>query len=130
VLFVNTLPANMTYLGNPKIALVSTIAGNSYTVAYATTASNTFTLNADQTLSNAPPSKIDNVNPADGSIILVKNQGNGAQNGLYTSTGNGALLTRLASYAPLSGDVFTVTSGATNAGTTWKLTTPDPITIG
>jgi hypothetical protein len=86
------------------------------------------------------------VSPADnGTRILIKNQANGAQNGVYTLTqaGNSSpgapfILTRSTDMDSVGtgvdqideGDFFLVTSGTANANTAWVQQTPPPITIG
>lgn len=84
--------------------------------------------------------------PADnGMRILVKNQANGAHNGVYTlsqagNTSPGApfILTRATDFDSVGtgvdqideGDFFLVTSGSANLNTAWVQQTPPPITIG
>ena len=84
--------------------------------------------------------------PADnGTRILIKNQSNGAENGVYTLTqaGNSSpgapfILTRSSDMDSVGtgvdqideGDFFLVTSGTANANTAWVQQTPPPITIG
>lgn len=86
------------------------------------------------------------VSPADnGTRILIKNQANGAQNGVYTLTqaGNSSpgapfILTRATDFDSVGtgvdqideGDFFLVTSGTANTNTAWVQQTPLPITIG
>jgi hypothetical protein len=86
------------------------------------------------------------VSPGDiGKRVLVKNQANGAQNGVYTVTqvGNtspGApfILTRATDFDTTGsgvdqidqGDFFLITSGTANANTSWVQQTPLPITVG
>ena len=74
----------------------------------------------------------------DGDRILVKNQNTSAQNGIYivSSAGtdtNGTWIRSTDANSNVSvtfGLTTTVSSGTTNAGTTWKLSTPDPIELG
>ena len=84
--------------------------------------------------------------PADnGTRILVKNQSNGAENGVYTLTqaGNSSpgapfILTRSTDMDTVGtgvdqideGDFFLVTGGTANINTAWVQQTPPPITIG
>jgi hypothetical protein len=86
------------------------------------------------------------VSPADnGTRILIKDQANGAQNGVYTLTQAGDsspgapfILTRATDFDSVGtgvdqideGDFFLVTSGTANANTAWVQQTPPPITIG
>jgi hypothetical protein len=86
------------------------------------------------------------VSPGDiGKRVLVKNQANGAQNGVYTVTqvGNtspGApfILTRATDFDTAGsgvdqinqGDFFLITSGTANANTSWVQQTPLPVTVG
>jgi hypothetical protein len=75
--------------------------------------------------------------------VLVKNQADQAQNGVYvvTQTGSGAapfILTRATDFdTPGSGvnqidagDFFLITAGTANANTSWVQQTPLPITVG
>jgi hypothetical protein len=86
------------------------------------------------------------VSPADnGTRILIKNQADGAQNGVYTLTqaGNSSpgapfILTRATDFDSVGtgvdqideGDFFLVTGGTANVNTAWVQQTPPPITIG
>jgi hypothetical protein len=75
--------------------------------------------------------------------ILVKNQVDGAQNGVYVVTqagGGGApfILTRATDFDTPgtgvnqidAGDFFLITAGTANANTSWVQQTPQPITVG
>jgi hypothetical protein len=81
----------------------------------------------------------------DGTRILIKNQANGAENGVYTLTqaGNASpgapfIITRATDFDSVGtgvdqideGDFFLVTSGTANVNTAWVQQTPPPITIG
>ena len=81
----------------------------------------------------------------DGTRILIKNQSNGAENGVYTLTqaGNSSpgapfILTRSTDMDSVGtgvdqideGDFFLVTNGTANVNTAWVQQTPPPITIG
>lgn len=84
------------------------------------------------------------VSPGDvGKRVLIKNQANQAQNGVYTVTqvGNGStpfILTRATDFNTPgtgvnqidAGDFFLVTNGTANANTSWVQQTPLPITMG
>jgi hypothetical protein len=80
-----------------------------------------------------------------GTRVLIKNQGSGNQNGVYTLTqaGNSSpgapfILTRATDFDTVGtgvdqideGDFFLVTSGTANANTAWVQQTPPPITVG
>jgi hypothetical protein len=78
-----------------------------------------------------------------GSRLLVKNESNGAYNGIYTVTAIGSgsvawVLTRATDYDSTGagyneidqGDLTLVINGTANASTQWVQTTPLPITIG
>jgi len=86
---------------------------------------------------------IDGASPTVGQRILVKNESNGAYNGIYTvtSVGSGAagwVLTRATDYDTSGigtneidqGDYVLVLSGTTNANTSWVQQTALPITVG
>lgn len=75
--------------------------------------------------------------------VLVKNQADQAQNGVYvvTQTGSGAapfILTRATDFDTPgtgvnqidAGDFFLITAGTANANTSWVQQTPQPITVG
>ena len=86
---------------------------------------------------------IDGGSPTVNQRILVKNESNGAYNGIYTvtSVGSGSVgwvLTRATDYDQVGtgtseiapGDTTYIISGTQNAGTQWVQTTDLPITIG
>ena len=86
---------------------------------------------------------IDGFNPSTTQRILVKNETNGAYNGIYTVTNVGSglagwVLTRATDYDQVGsgqneiapGDTTFIIGGSTNAGTQWIQTTDFPITIG
>jgi hypothetical protein len=75
--------------------------------------------------------------------VLIKNQVDGAQNGVYvvTQTGNGStpfILTRATDFDTPgtgidsidAGDFFLITAGSTNANTSWVQQTPLPVVVG
>jgi hypothetical protein len=86
------------------------------------------------------------ISPTDNGVrILVKNQANGAENGVYTLTqaGNSSpgapfILTRATDFDTVGtgvdqideGDFFLVTGGTANLNTAWVQQTAPPITIG
>ena len=84
------------------------------------------------------------VSPGDiGKRVLIKNQSNQAQNGVYTVTqvGNGStpfILTRATDFDSSgpgvdqidAGDFFLITAGTANANTSWVQQTPLPIIVG
>jgi hypothetical protein len=81
---------------------------------------------------SSPPSTIDGVTLAVNDRILVKDQTSQAENGIYVYNGSGNPLTRAPDAntgAELNAAVVTVREGTTNAGTTWRQTTPNP-TLG
>lgn len=91
------------------------------------------------TLAGGAPTTLDtNVNLTAGDRILVKNQTNAAENGLYfvSTLGTGSDGTWLRTPdADTSSEVTTglttfIEEGYTNASTAWTLTTPNPITLG
>jgi hypothetical protein len=81
---------------------------------------------------SSPPTTIDGVALAVNDRILVKDQTDQTQNGIYVYNGAGNPLTRAPDAnvgAELNAAVVTVREGTTNAGTTWRQTTPNP-TLG
>lgn len=78
-------------------------------------------------------SVVDGVTLATGDRVLVKNQANGAENGIYTVNATGAP-TR-ASDADVSADVTAgltvfISEGASQGNSAWSLTTDDTIALG
>jgi hypothetical protein len=77
---------------------------------------------------------IDGVNLAVGNRVLVKNQTNAVQNGIYTVSSGAWIRAVDANGTPGSEIVnltFTfVTNGTLNAGTGWYVSSPNPIVIG
>lgn len=88
--------------------------------------------------SNVQPNSIDGVSLAINDRILVKDQANSTQNGLYfvrtVGTGSDGWWARSPDANQnafvTNGLTVDVSSGSTHAGTTWKLTTADPISLG
>ncbi|MEM4202842.1 MAG: hypothetical protein QXS54_02105 [Candidatus Methanomethylicaceae archaeon] len=79
-----------------------------------------------------PPSTIDGVSLSVGDRILVKDQTNATENGIYVYNGSGNPLTRAPdanSGSELNAAVVTVAQGTANAGTAWRQSTPNP-TLG
>ena len=155
---ITTPPTNNTDIVNKQYA--DAIASGIHfheAVAYATTAAlpaatynnGTGGVNATLTGNVNGALTVDSytfTSPADnGERILVKNQANGAENGVYTLTqaGNSSpgapfILTRATDFDSVGtgvgqideGDFFLVTGGTANANTAWVQQTPPPITIG
>jgi hypothetical protein len=86
---------------------------------------------------NLQPSTLDSVNLGIGNRILVKDQTNGAQNGLYVvrnvGTGSNGWWVRTLdsnqSTFVTSGLTVVVAQGTVNVGQEYRLVTPDPITL-
>ena len=89
-------------------------------------------------LGNTQPNSIDGVTVLTNYRVLVKDQTNGAQNGIYlvrnAGTGSNGWWTRSLDAAQsnfvTAGLTVAVISGDTNGGKEYRLTTPDPITLG
>lgn len=78
------------------------------------------------------PSSIDGVTLAIGDRVLVKEQTDAKENGIYLFNGAGSAMTRALDAntgAELNAAVVTVRAGSINGGTTWRQTTVDP-TLG
>lgn len=78
-------------------------------------------------------SVIDGVALATGDRILIKDQADGSENGIYDVQASGAPVrsSDADSDAEVDPGMSTfVVEGTANAGTRWVLTTPDPITVG
>jgi hypothetical protein len=92
----------------------------------------------DLRTSNAQPNSVDGVSVAINDRILVKDQGNSMQNGLYfvrtVGTGANGWWTRTLDANQdafvTSGLTVEINSGSTNAGKTYKIITTDPIYLG
>jgi hypothetical protein len=88
-------------------------------------------------LANVQPTTVDSVNVNVNDRILVKDQTNARQNGIYivrsVGTGSNGWWTRTLDAAQssfvTSGLSAVVSEGATNNGREYRLTTPDPITL-
>lgn len=96
-------------------------------VRVATTTSGTFNT------SFANGSTIDGVTLVTGDRILIKNQGTGTENGIYTVNASGAptRATDADGNAEVTAGLFTfVEEGTINQNSGWILTTDNPITIG
>jgi hypothetical protein len=133
--------------GTSGVGATLTASSTSKTgVAYATTINlsgvynnGTSGVGANITATSNSVIVIDGASPATTTRILVKNQTNVVENGIYTITvaGNSTtkwVITRATDYDQTSeinaGDKFAVTSGTTNAGTSWIQQTASPVTIG
>ena len=87
---------------------------------------------------NTQPITVDGVTVQTNWRVLVKDQSNGAQNGIYfvrnAGTGSNGWWTRSLDAAQSSfvtaGLTVSVVSGTDNGGKEFRLTTPDPITLG
>jgi len=99
------------------------------TVLQAVNAASTANIN----ISNPGTAIFDGVTLSNGNRLLVKNQGTGNQNGIYQFNGSSSALTRTSDFnsgTTFSGDIVFVSAGTANGGTTWIVTTPNPITLG
>lgn len=87
------------------------------------------TTTANITLSGTQ--SIDGVSVVAGDRVLVKDQTTGSENGIYTvAAGAWSRATDADLAAEVSGMVVFVNEGGTQADTSWKLITDDPITLG
>jgi hypothetical protein len=82
----------------------------------------------------APGAGVDGVTLVNGDRVLLKDQTNGTQNGIYDFNGAGTALTRSSDADQdaevVSGLYVLVTEGNTNAHAGWLLSTPNPIQVG
>ena len=89
------------------------------------------TANVDE---SSAPAAIDGVTLSSGNRVLLKNQTNGAENGIYVFNGSGSAMTRATDAdadAEVTAGLFTfVEEGTTNADNGYVLTTNDSITVG
>lgn len=82
---------------------------------------------------SAPGAAIDSTNMVAGNRALLKNQTTASENGPYIWNGASAAMTRATDGqqgALNAGAAFYVEEGATNADTSWTLTTDNPINVG
>lgn len=83
---------------------------------------------------SSAPATIDGVTLANGDRVLVKNQTDGEDNGIYIFNGAASAMTRStdtdADAEVTMGMSTYVTKGTVNARTGWLLTTDDPIVVG
>jgi len=90
------------------------------------------------TLSGSAPSTLDGVTLAAENIVLVKNQTNAAQNGVYRvatlGSGSNGTWARVATFNEdsevLQNTLVSVTGGTVNAGLKFFLSTDEPIVVG
>lgn len=95
-------------------------AGGVPHAAAATASTNNRSLSGEQTIDGVLTST---------SRVLLKNQTTAKENGIYvTAAGAWSRATDADADAEISGSVF-ISGGTVNAGTTWALTTPQPITL-
>jgi hypothetical protein len=139
--YVDAAVSNTNY--HEPVQVASTVA---YTVTY-----NNGSSGVGATLTNAGAQAalvVDGVtmtatDVTNGTRILIKNQANGAQNGVYVLTNQGSASTNWSMVRSADmdtsgtgadtvspGDTFYVIAGSTQATTTWVQTTQLPITIG
>jgi hypothetical protein len=124
---------NLSQLSQAIQLLIAAGTANDYkaSVRVATTAAIT-------TLAGGAPNTLDGITLVLGDRILVKDQGTGSQNGLYSvttlGTGINGTWTRTTDADGAgeltSGAVVSVEEGATNADSQWQLTTDGAITLG
>lgn len=96
------------------------------------------TTGSNITLSGGAPSTLDGLTLVANDRILVKDQSTQTQNGIYFvqtlgtgANGTWARTTDADTGAELvAGSYIFVTAGTTNGGSSWVMTTPNPITIG
>jgi hypothetical protein len=72
-----------------------------------------------------PGASIDGVSLASGDRVLVKDQSDATENGVYVFTGSGTAMTRAtdaSTFAELEGAVALVVEGTANGGTSWRQT--------
>jgi hypothetical protein len=149
---ISAVPTNSTDIAN-KLYVDSVTQGLNFHAAcnYATVSTLNATYNngasgIGATLTNngtLATLVIDGANPVVSDRVLIKNQTNGAQNGVYTVTavGSGAVawvLTRATDYDSSgtgtneinAGDFLYVLSGSVNTNTSWVQQTLQPIIVG
>ncbi len=89
------------------------------------------TANVDE---SSAPAAIDGVTLSSGNRVLLKNQTNGAENGIYVFNGSGSAMTRATDAdadAEVTAGLFAfVEEGTVNADNGYVLTTNDSITVG
>lgn len=113
-------PSNATDATNKQYVDAVANAGPPHAAANTATTAN-ITLSGEQTIDGVATSA---------SRVLVKNQTSASDNGIYVSAAGAWTRATDADTGPeVSGTVF-VGGGSVNAGSTWGVTTPQPITIG
>jgi hypothetical protein len=134
--YVDGISAGINFHQSCRLATVVALPANTYNNGTSGVGA-TLTANANGALS------VDSTPVVVGNRVLVKNEANGAYNGVYTVTDAGSagapyVLTRATDFDTPgtginqinSGDFFLITGGSTNTNTSWVQQTPLPITIG
>jgi len=134
--YVDGISAGINFHQSCRLATVVALPANTYNNGTSGVGA-TLTANANGALS------VDSTPVVVGNRVLVKNEANGAYNGVYTVTATGGagapyVLTRATDYDTAgtgvnqidSGDFFLITGGSTNTNTSWVQQTPLPITVG
>ena len=134
--YVDGISAGINFHQSCRLATVVALPANTYNNG-ASGVGATLTANANGALS------VDSTPVVVGNRVLVKNEANGAYNGVYTVTDTGSagapyVLTRATDYNTPgtgvnqidSGDFFLITGGSANTNTSWVQQTPLPITVG
>jgi hypothetical protein len=134
--YVDGISAGINFHQSCRLATVVALPANTYNNGTSGVGA-TLTANANGALS------VDSTPVVVGNRVLVKNEANGAYNGVYTVTATGSagapyVLTRATDYDTAgtginqinSGDFFLVTAGSVNANTSWVQQTLLPITVG
>ena len=134
--YVDGISAGLNFHQSCRLATVVALPANTYNNGTSGVGA-TLTANANGALS------VDSTPVVVGNRVLVKNEANGAYNGVYTVTAAGGagapyVLTRATDFDTPgtginqidSGDFFLITGGSTNTNTSWVQQTPLPITVG
>jgi hypothetical protein len=134
--YVDGISAGINFHQSCRLATVVALPANTYNNGTSGVGA-TLTANANGALS------VDSTPVVVGNRVLVKNEANGAYNGVYTVTDAGSagapyVLTRATDFDTPgtginqidSGDFFLITGGSTNTNTSWVQQTPLPITVG
>lgn len=128
---INKTSALATVFGDPTSGLG--IATKQYVDGKSVFFSVRLNATTNVTTTNPGTAIFDSVTAANGDIVLLTGQTTQSQNGPWIFNGSAVAMTRPGYFATgyvTAGDTFSIQEGTASGGRTYRLTTPNPITVG